>query len=148
MSLFLQLQRDRKYFYTERDPALKDDVVKDLLSVVIGDIQQVSKDPTDKEVLAILKSNLKQVERFISDTNGGDANSLREKEILESYLPKKISKEKLKEFIDKLSKTVTMEKSSQGTVMKAVKKEFGNTADMKMASELFKEMLLGVSNKQ
>jgi uncharacterized protein YqeY len=140
--LFEQIERDRKHFYKERYLGLRDDVTTDILTVVIGDIQNKTKTPTDEDTVKVLKANLKQVDKFIEMT-GGDKSSLREKEVLESYLPKKINKVTLQLFIDKLIKDGIMDnilegRGSQGKFMGLVKKEFGERADMKMASDMYK----------
>lgn len=75
----------------------KDTVTVNLLSVIVGDIKKYEidnrKDITNDQIISILK----KVQKGVNDTLALRETEIgkREKEILESYLPKQLSKEEI-----------------------------------------------------
>lgn len=116
----------------------KDAVTKSLLSVIKGEIQTVEKnvgstDLSDEEVTKILNKTAKSLKETISLS--GDEKSKTELVIVESYLPKQMTKEeiavKVKELIENGANNI-------GAVMK----EFSTLpADKKIVGEVIREML-------
>lgn len=127
----------------------KNTVAKNLLSVVKGEIQTIEKNTgvenmSDEDVLKILQKSAKSLRETISSlekTQTGmyfsdDLVSAREElSIIESYLPKQMSKEEVTEKVTELV-------NSGVTQMGAIMKEFASLpVDKKMVSEVVKELV-------
>ena len=128
---------------------MKNTVAKNLLSVVKGEIQTIEKNTSvdnlsDEDVLKILQKSAKSLRETISSLEktqtgmyfSNDLVSAREElSIIESYLPKQMSKE---EVTQKVSEIVNSGVTNIGLIMK----EFAQLpADKKMVSEVVKEIL-------
>lgn len=114
----------------------KNTVAKNLLSVVRGEIQTTEKNTgkelSDEEVLAILTKTTKSLKEMVA--NGSEQAKI-ELEIIESYLPKQMSKE---EVAAKVAEVI----NSGATNIGAIMKEFATLpADKKMVSEVARELL-------
>ncbi len=115
----------------------KNTVAKNLLSVVKGEIQTVEKNTgvenmSDEDVLKILTKTSKSLKEMVAT---GNEQAKEELEIIESYLPKQMSKEEI-------TRKVTELVNSGITQIGAIMKEFGSLpADKKMVSESIKEIL-------
>jgi uncharacterized protein YqeY len=127
----------------------KDVVSKNLLSVVKGEIQTIEKNTgvenmSDEDVLKILQKSAKSLRETISSlekTQTGmyfpnDLVSAREElNIIESYLPKQMSREEVTQKVTELV-------NSGVTQMGAIMKEFATLpVDKKMVSEVVKELV-------
>jgi len=82
----------------------KNTVVKNLLSVVKGEIQTVEKNTgstslSDEEVIKILNKTAKSLKETI---NAGSEQAKTELEIVETYLPKQMSKEEITNKVKEL----------------------------------------------
>jgi uncharacterized protein YqeY len=115
----------------------KNAVVKNLLSVVKGEIQTIEKNTgvdslSDEEVLKILAKTAKSLREMVSS---GSEQAKVELEVIESYMPKQMSKE---DVVNKVTDLV----NSGITQMGAIMKEFASLpADKKMVSEVVKELV-------
>ncbi len=113
-------------------------VVKNLLSVVKGDIQTAEKNLvveslSDEEVVKILTKFSKNLKENISLS--GDENSKIELSVIESYLPKQMSVEDIQ---SKISSLVVSGVTNIGLIMR----EFSTLpADKKIVSELAKKAI-------
>lgn len=116
----------------------KNTVVKNLLSVVKGEIQTVEKNTgvdnlSDEDVLKILTKTSKSLKETISLSDSEQAKE--ELTIIESYLPKQMSKEEVTQKVTELV-------NSGITQIGAIMKEFAQLpADKKMVSEVVKELV-------
>lgn len=116
----------------------KNAIAKSLLSVIKGDIQTVEKNInsdslSDEDVMKILLKTSKSLKETISLSN--DSNSKLELEILESYLPKQMSRE---DILSKINELISSGISNIGGIMK----EFSSLpADKKLVSEVAKEVI-------
>lgn len=116
----------------------KNTVAKNLLSVVKGDIQNMEKESkvealSDEEVLKILNKSAKTLREVIRQAN--DQESKEQLIIVESYLPKSMTRE---EISTKVNELVASGISNLGGVMKA----FASLpADKKIVQEVVKEVL-------
>jgi uncharacterized protein len=113
----------------------KNVVVKNLLSVVKGEIQTVEKNVgselSDEDVVKILQKSAKSLKEMVAS---GSEQATIELEIIESYLPKQMSKEEITQKVTELV-------NSGITQMGAIMKEFSNLpADKKLVSEIFKKL--------
>lgn len=128
----------------------KDLLKSNLLSTLVAEAVMVGKndgnrETTEAETLNIIKKFLKNVNENIKmlDELGKDKNDvLKEKEILESLLPKQLSPENLEKVVDEIVAKLS-EKSPKmmGTVMAELKKTHDGQFDGKMASEIVKKCL-------
>lgn len=115
----------------------KNTVAKNLLSVVKGEIQTIEKNTgsvslSDEEVIKILNKTAKSLKETI---NSGGEQAKLELEIVESYLPKQMSKE---EITTKVKELVGSGVTNIGAIMK----EFATLpADKKVVSEVVKEVM-------
>ena len=124
----------------------KDTVAKNLLSVVKGEIQTVEKNSgvenlSDEEVLKILTKTAKSLKETIKslapiDGKGEDiVQACAELAIIESYLPKQMTKLEIESKVDELL-------SSGITQIGQIMKEFAQLpVDKKIVSEVVKTKL-------
>lgn len=116
----------------------KNTVAKNLLSVVKGEIQTIEKNTgienmSDVDVIKILAKTAKSLKETISLSDSEQAKE--ELVIIESYLPKQMSKEEV-------TTKVTELKNAGVTNIGAIMKEFASLpADKKMVSEVIKEVI-------
>lgn len=94
----------------------KDIVAKNLLSVIKGDIQTTEKnigsELSDEDVMKILQKSAKSLKEMVS--SGSDL-AKSELDIIESYLPKQMSRE---EIAQKVNELVELGANNIGDVMK------------------------------
>lgn len=115
----------------------KNTVAKNLLSVVKGEIQTIEKNTgssslSDEEVTKILNKTAKSLKEII---NAGGEQAKIELEIIESYLPKQMSKE---EITTKVKELVGSGVTNIGDIMK----KFATLpVDKKVVSEVVKEVM-------
>ena len=115
----------------------KNVVAKNLLSVVKGEIQTIEKNTgvenmSDEDVLKILTKTSKSLKEMVAS---GNEQAKEELDIIESYLPKQMSKD---EVIAKVTELV----NSGVTQIGAIMKEFASLpVDKKMVSETIKEIV-------
>ncbi len=112
----------------------KNTVVKNLLSVVKGEIQTVEKNTnvsnlSDEDVVKILNKILKSLKE--TQTKFPSEQNTKELLTIESYLPKQMSVEEIEE---KVVKSIEAEASNIGEIMKL----FSNLpVDRKLVSEVY-----------
>lgn len=134
-ALFQTLKKDRMAAMKAKD---KEKV--STLSSLIGDIEndaltkQGAKAKTDDKVVAKIKALVGSYNEMIRD-NGERADWRAEIDKLSVYLPQEASEEELRAVIEPLK----AEGAQIGQVMGAVKKQFGASADMQKAKEIFLE---------
>ena len=116
----------------------KNVVSKNLLSVIKGEIQTTEKNLivenlSDEEVLKILNKTAKNLKETIEQSN--DAESIIQLVIVETYLPKQMSRE---DITIKVNELITSGITNIGAIMK----EFATLpADRKIVSEVIKETI-------
>ena len=116
----------------------KNTVAKNLLSVIKGEIQTIEKNTgietlSDEEVTKILNKTAKS----LKETNASFPSEQTAEELLivESYLPKQMSKDEITQKIVEL-------KANGVTNIGAIMKEFANApVDRKLVSEVIKEVM-------
>jgi len=141
VTLFEQMKEERKGAMK-----IRDSVRSKLLSCLLAESALHSKNPSDDEVVATVKSMIKKLDEALSDITDPEMRSQvqREIEICRVYLPdiQMVSEEELRGFIKTtISHLGLPSKKSMGKVMGAIKAEYGKTADMKLASQIVKESL-------
>jgi uncharacterized protein YqeY len=117
-------------------------IKKNLLGTLIGECTLTVKEPNDEIVIAAIKKFLKnnaRVQEAILSTNDSSnlSSYLVEEEILNSYLPKNLSEDELRNIIGTIIENGA---DNTGKVMKDLKANFKNY-DGKLASDIAKELL-------
>ena len=128
----------------------KDVFVRDTLRLVTSEIKRFEvdnrKDPTDEDIVAILKRMAKQRKDSIQQYKDGgrpDLEEIEQKELdlLSTYLPKALSGDALKTAISEIiSENGFSGMQDMGNVMKELKTKHPN-AEMSEASSFVKELL-------
>ena len=128
----------------------KDVFVRDTLRLVTSEIKRFEvdnrKDPTDEDVVAILKRMAKQRKDSIQQYKDGgrpDLEEIEQKELdlLAKYLPQALGGDALKEAISEIiSEKGFSGMQEMGNVMKELKTKHPN-AEMSEASSFVKELL-------
>jgi uncharacterized protein YqeY len=102
---------------------------------------------TDEQVQAVLAREAKkrQESADVYQANGSAERAeveLQEKQIIESYLPKPLSEDELKQLVDtKIGELEASDKSAMGKVIASVKQAAGPSTDGAQIAELVKERL-------
>ena len=128
----------------------KDVFLRDTLRLIMADVKRFEVDnrqePTDEDVIAILKKMAKQRKDSIQQYSEGGRPDLEEIEknelaVLEKYLPQALAGDALKEAIQKIiSENSFSGMLEMGNVMKELRSRHPN-AEMSEASSLVKELL-------
>jgi uncharacterized protein YqeY len=131
MKLKEQINKDYIVAFKE-----KNTIAKNLLSVIKSEIQTTEKnigvELSDEDVIKILQKSTKSLKEMISS---GSNEAILELIIIESYLPKQMSKE---EVTKKVSELINMGITKIGDIMK----EFSKLpVDKKMVSDVFNEII-------
>ena len=109
---------------------------KTLLGVIMGEIQNKAPNPTDENVLAILKSIRKSLEQSLAY---GDNSVEAELSFIEGYFPKLMSEEEIREAVQQI--IISTGEKNIGKVMGAFNKEYSGKADNKIVSQVVKQEL-------
>lgn len=128
----------------------KDNIKSNLLGTLIGDCTKTTKEPSDVECIQIIKKFIKNAE----ETSNLLDNSLMgirfktkyelEIKILESYLPKQLTEEKIKSIItcDIIHKTrLANDPITIGIIQKHFKENYQGQYDGALVSKIAKELL-------
>lgn len=111
----------------------KDVNKRDLIRVLIGEINRMGKDVSDEDVLKIIK---KMTE------NASLMNNEIEINILSEYLPKMLTEQEIDVIISDYILNNNINNIKQmGLVMKYLKDEYGSSIDGKIASLIFKNKI-------
>lgn len=109
---------------------------KTLLGVIRGEIQNKAPNPTDENVLAILKAIKKSLEQSFE---AGDTKAGIELSFIEGYFPQLMSEEEIREVVQQI--IVESGETNMGKVMGAFNKEYSGKADNKIVSNIVKQEL-------
>lgn len=124
MKLFTQIKETQLQARVEGDK-----VTSNVLTCVIGDSQQVSKTPTDEQVITVITKHVKNLKQTIHDVGDNIAavnKAMNEYAILERFLPKRLTDERIME----LARGVTDRLVNKGRIMGAVKQECVKTGSL------------------
>ena len=127
----------------------RDQIESTLLTTLIGEAEMVGKnngnrDPFDEEVISVVKKFLKGVNETIDilSRSGHDVSQFeKEREILDSYLPTQLTKEKLIVMLDSavVDGTLVEDKSFKGAAMKWLKEHYSGQYDGPVAAAAIDE---------
>ena len=129
----------------------KDTVTLQALRLVYAECKnkeiEMQADLNDAQMVSLLKKQIKQYEESIVQyEKSGRWESVQEqqkrRDLIYSYLPKPLSKEELKQLIDKTVADLKVTSMKQmGAVIKAVQTSSGGSVDNRLLAELVKERL-------
>lgn len=124
---------------------------KNTVQMVRASILQVEKDKkielNDDQILEVIAKEFKKRNDSLSDYEKSGREDLinqikEEMNVLEEYLPKKLSEEELTEIIKEIISNVgATSMKDMGKIMKQAKEQLGVTADGKMINEIVKKLL-------
>lgn len=148
MSLFEQITADR--IQAMRD---KEDQKKTLLATLKGELDKNLKvldgkklDPTDEEVIALIKKFIKNAEETLKLAEAGKTPILpiaNEIEILSAYLPKQLTEAEIRQAVLDIKAQFCGEErtATMKDVMQVFKNDFAGQYDGGLVSKIAKEML-------
>ena len=116
---------------------------KNFLGLIKGEASRDSKDPSDEEVLKVLKKMEKSLATSASNSEILKDSWTIDDEIatVQSYLPTLMSEEEIEKELHIIMSTCSAEQLNIGYLMGSFNKEFKGKADNKIVSKLIKEML-------
>lgn len=133
MTLKEQIQNDRKQAVLNRN-----DEKKRALTTLLGELDRISKSPTDNEIIPIIKGLVE---------SNKITNTPNENKYLDIYLPKSLSRSELEKIIkDIINDNNITNMKSMGLVMKSLKENYTGQYDGKIASEITKKEILKNGN--
>ena len=109
-------------------------------------------DLSDDDIISIIEKQMQQRLEAAEQYEAAGRNELFEKEsqeaeILKAYLPEKMGEEEVKEMIEKIiSEMGEISMKEMGNVMSALKDQAGSKIDMKLASQMVREIIARQSN--
>ncbi len=135
MTLLEQITAD----YKEAMKA-KEEEKKIILNYLLAQIKnkkiETQQDPTDADIISIIKKEVKAVTETISFLEKAEKNEEKEQEffkktVLESYLPQMMNEEETENFLETMIQEleITDLKSQRGMIMKKIKEEEITTVD-------------------
>jgi uncharacterized protein YqeY len=144
-----QLQKD--YFQAMKD---RDTVKASTVNFLRAQLKNVriekrSETLEDKDVVVVIKKQIKQRQDSIEQYEKGGRKDLADKEtaemaILKKYLPEELSEQALQQFIEQaIRETGAQSMKDMGNVIKAVAVKAQGRADNRVVSELVKKALAG-----
>lgn len=146
MNLSEQIASDLKDSMKARDK-VKLNTVRMIKSALMNEKIKVGHELSSDEELTVLNREKKQREESIAEFTHANRNDLadetkQELKIVESYLPKQLSAEELKEIVaDTIKEVGATGKSDFGKVMKAIMPKIKGKADGKAASATVRNQL-------
>lgn len=146
--LLIKLRKDNMQAMKE-----KDTIKKGVLSLVIASIALAEKENNvtldEADELTYVQKELKQVRDSLAQTPSNREDLIEQEKqkiaILESYLPKQMDEEQIKEAILKIIDENNLEKSkkSQGVIMKTMMADYKGLVDGKLVNKVLGEILNG-----
>ena len=146
--LLLQLRKENMQAMKEQDT-----VKKGVLSLVISAIALAEKEKgetlSEADELVYVQKELKQTKDALASTPASREDLIdecnRKIAILESYLPKQLSADEIKDAIELIfsEKGLERSKKSQGVIMKEMMAKFKGQVDGKLVSKVLGEILNG-----
>ena len=147
MTLYQQLQADRKIAFKAREKTKKD-----ILNFVIAQIKQkqidTRKDLTDDEVMKVIKKEIKMRHEALAFLEKADKEEdiIFEKEniaILEVYLPEMLSEEQLRDIVQQKIEAlgITDLQKQRGMLIGTIMKEYGATVDGGLLNQIITSLM-------
>lgn len=146
MSLLLTLRKDKMTALKEKD-TVKNGVCSLLISAIALAEKEQNKELSDEEAAAYIQKELKQTRETLSLTPEDRTDLIEETkrkiEILESYLPKQMSQEEIKEAVEAILAEKNLEaiKKNQGILIKEMMAKYKGKTDGKTVSTVIQTIL-------
>lgn len=146
MSLLLTLRKDKMAALKEKD-TVKNGVCSLLISAIALAEKEQNKELSDEEAAAYIQKELKQTRETLSLTPEDRTDLIEETkrkiEILESYLPKQMSQEEIKEAIEAILAEKNLEaiKKNQGILIREMMAKYKGKTDGKTVSTVIQTIL-------
>lgn len=142
MSLLDKLNQDLKQAMKEKD-VIRKNVVILIKAALTNESKKLLRDLSDQEQIAIVQRELKQTKDALVEFKKSDRQDVIDTEnqkiaVIESYLPKQLTKEEVHELLNALNIDKSMK---MGDIIKLVKEEVKGAAEGKLISEVVKEFL-------
>lgn len=112
----------------------KNEEVKSLLRVVIGEMNREGKELSDDRVLSIIKKMIENAKLIKT------AAAESEIKILEKYLPKQLTEQELVAAINSIVTTNSYSLKDMGKIMGELKDKYPNQYDGRVASNIVKNL--------
>lgn len=139
MSLLTQLRKDKMNALKEKD-TVKNGVCSLLISSIALAEKEMKKELSDEEALVYVQKELKQAKEALALTPAERTDLIEESkrkiEIIESYLPKQMTLDEIKEAVESIIAELNLEpvKKSQGIIMKEMMARYKGKTDGKSVS--------------
>ena len=146
MTLITQIQNHVKDAMKAGD-RLKLSTLRMLLAAIKQKEIDTRSDISDDDIISIIEKQMQQRLEAAEQYEAAGRNELFEKEsqeaeILKAYLPEKMGEEEVKEIIEKIiSEMGEISMKEMGNVMSALKDQAGSKIDMKLASQMVREII-------
>ena len=151
MTLITQIQNHVKDAMKAGD-RLKLSTLRMLVAAIKQKEIDTRSDLSDDDIISIIEKQMQQRLEAAEQYEAAGRNELFEKEsqeaeILKAYLPEKMGEEEVKEMIEKIiSEMGEISMKEMGNVMSALKDQAGSKIDMKLASQMVREIIARQSN--
>ena len=146
MTLITQIQNHIKDAMKAGD-RLKLSTLRMLVAAIKQKEIDTRSDLSDDDIISIIEKQMQQRLEAAEQYEAAGRNELFEKEsqeaeILKAYLPEKMGEEEVKEMIEKIiSEMGEISMKEMGNVMSALKDQAGSKIDMKLASQMVREII-------
>ena len=146
MTLITQIQNHVKDAMKAGD-RLKLSTLRMLVAAIKQKEIDTRSDLSDDDIISIIEKQMQQRLEAAEQFEAAGRNELFEKEsqeaeILKAYLPEKMGEEEVKEMIEKIiSEMGEISMKEMGNVMSALKDQAGSKIDMKLASQMVREII-------
>ena len=151
MTLITQIQNHVKDAMRAGD-RLKLSTLRMLVAAIKQKEIDTRSDLSDDDIISIIEKQMQQRLEAAEQYEAAGRNELFEKEsqeaeILKAYLPEKMGEEEVKEMIEKIiSEMGGISMKEMGNIMSALKDQAGSRIDMKLASQMVREIIAKQSN--
>ena len=146
MTLITQIQNHVKDAMKAGD-RLKLSTLRMLVAAIKQKEIDTRSDLSDDDIISIIEKQMQQRLEAAEQYEAAGRNELYEKEsqeaeILKAYLPEKMGEEEVKEMIEKIiSEMGEMSMKEMGNIMSTLKDQAGSKIDMKLASQMVREII-------
>ena len=146
MTLITQIQNHVKDAMKSGD-RLKLSTLRMLVAAIKQKEIDTRSDLSDDDIISIIEKQMQQRLEAAEQYEAAGRNELFEKEsqeaeILKAYLPEKMGEEDVQEMIEKIiSEMGGISMKEMGNVMSALKDQAGSKIDMKLASQMVREII-------
>ena len=151
MTLITQIQNHVKDAMKAGD-RLKLSTLRMLVAAIKQKEIDTRSDLSDDDIISIIEKQMQQRLEAAEQYEAAGRNELFEKEsqeaeILKAYLPEKMGEKEMKEMIERIiSEMGEISMKEMGNVMSALKDQAGSKIDMKLASQMVREIISKQSN--